>query len=105
MIHNPNELAHTLATTQPMPDTENRTVEIPESVPRSPYSVAKTELFFLGLTIFYYTFLVFLGVCGWIRARICLHLKHRKQRFQRPPHFEIGPNQLHIRFVEDDDSM
>ncbi|VDP86327.1 unnamed protein product [Echinostoma caproni] len=70
----------------------------------SDHSLSQPEAIALGLTLFYYLFLVFLGIVTWIRARQRVLNKRKARPVPSSPHFEIGPNQLHIRYC-DDDSM
>ncbi|GAA35936.1 hypothetical protein CLF_111207 [Clonorchis sinensis] len=75
-----------------------------ETVSRSPFSVSKTEGIVLGLLILYFLGTVVIGVICWLCARRRLLKKRRKLRRPVSPHFEIGPNQLHIKYT-DEDSM
>ncbi|OON21226.1 hypothetical protein X801_02878 [Opisthorchis viverrini] len=87
-----------------MDSTGTSITPIYETVPRSPFSVSKTEGIVLGLLIFYFLGTVVTGVICWLCARRRLLKKRRKLRRPVSPHFEIGPNQLHIKYT-DEDSM
>ncbi|THD24887.1 hypothetical protein D915_004165 [Fasciola hepatica] len=68
------------------------------------YSLSQTEAIALSFMLFYYLFLVFLGVLSWLRARQRVLRKRKDRKVPLSPHFELNPNQLHIRYC-DDDSM
>ncbi|KAF8570270.1 hypothetical protein P879_06879 [Paragonimus westermani] len=82
--------------------------EIPGTVPanqfRSSYGLSEKESIVLGLTALYYGGMVVLGVIGWLRARRRWKRRQRRRLLKVSSHFEIGPNQLHIKYT-DEDSM
>ncbi|KAF5398965.1 hypothetical protein PHET_06115 [Paragonimus heterotremus] len=80
--------------------------EIPATAnhPQNSYAISEKESIVLGLTALYYGGLVVLGVIGWLRARRRWKQRQRKRLLKVSSHFEIGPNQLHIKYT-DEDSM
>ncbi|KAF7252938.1 hypothetical protein EG68_08630 [Paragonimus skrjabini miyazakii] len=75
----------------------------PANHPRNS-AISEKESIVLGLTALYYGGLVVLGVIGWLRARRRWKQRQRKRLLKVSSHFEIGPNQLHIKYT-DEDSM
>lgn len=87
----------------PIPDHTGEESDANE-LSKSPFAISRTEAIALSLTLFYYLFLVLLGVLSWFRARHRLLRKRKGPKIPPSPHFELDPTQLHIRYF-DEDSM
>ncbi|TNN10531.1 hypothetical protein EWB00_005302 [Schistosoma japonicum] len=72
----------------------------------SSYTVSSAEILALTLTFLYYVIMICLGVLCWLNARRKYKQRQKHTSTLIWSRFEISPNQLHIKYTDDDgDSM
>ncbi|KAK4468861.1 hypothetical protein MN116_008025 [Schistosoma mekongi] len=72
----------------------------------SSYTVSSVEMLALTLTFLYYVIMICLGVLCWLNARRKYKQRQKHTSTLIWSRFEISPNQLHIKYTDDDgDSM
>ncbi|VDP97711.1 unnamed protein product [Trichobilharzia regenti] len=68
------------------------------------YYLSSAEICALTLTFLYYTLMICLGILCWLNAK--RRYKNRQRNSNTWSRFQISPNQLHIKYTDDDgDSM
>ncbi|CAH8582591.1 unnamed protein product [Heterobilharzia americana] len=70
------------------------------------YYLSPAEIWALVLTFLYYILMICFGVICWLNARRRYKNRHKSTNVISWSRFHISPNQLHIKYTNDDgDSM
>ncbi|CAH8598926.1 unnamed protein product [Schistosoma guineensis] len=72
----------------------------------SSYAISSVEIWALILTFLYYAIMICLGIFCWLNAKRKYKNRQKSIDISTWSRFHIGPNQLHIKYTDDDgDSM
>ncbi|CAH8621020.1 unnamed protein product [Schistosoma haematobium] len=72
----------------------------------SSYAISSVEIWALILTFLYYAIMICLGILCWLNAKRKYKNRQKSIDISTWSRFHIGPNQLHIKYTDDDgDSM
>ncbi|CAI2731894.1 unnamed protein product [Schistosoma spindalis] len=78
----------------------------PSSSLSSSYAISSVEIWALILTFLYYAIMICLGIFCWLNAKRKYKNRQKTIDISTWSRFHIGPNQLHIKYTDDDgDSM
>ncbi|CAH8619600.1 unnamed protein product [Schistosoma rodhaini] len=72
----------------------------------SSYTISSAEIWALVLTFLYYISMICLGIFCWLNAKRKYKNRQKSNDITSWSRFHISPNQLHIKYTDnDDDSM